>query len=125
MTTKFSNLEIHDWRQFSRVNIDFHPRLTVLTGANGAGKTTLLNMLGRHFGWLIAMVATAMPTEKGAFRYFSGIADSNMTPNLDGHRPRHTIGTIGYDDNQTATVFVEDVVAESFDVVVVNQQTVD
>lgn len=34
----FKRLKISDWRQFSNVDISFHPHLTVLTGANGAGK---------------------------------------------------------------------------------------
>lgn len=42
---------VSNWRQFASVEIVFHPRLTVLTGANGAGKTTLLNILGPHFNW--------------------------------------------------------------------------
>lgn len=47
----FKNIKIEGWRQFRNVNIDFHPRLTVLTGANGAGKTTLLTLISRHLGW--------------------------------------------------------------------------
>ncbi|GAA1114487.1 AAA family ATPase [Arthrobacter flavus] len=46
-----SRLVVSNWRQFSNVDIIFHPRLTILTGANGAGKTTLLNILGPHFDW--------------------------------------------------------------------------
>jgi hypothetical protein len=33
----FSRLTLNNWRQFSQINIEFHPRLTVLTGANGSG----------------------------------------------------------------------------------------
>lgn len=47
----FANIKIEGWRQFRTVDIDFHPRLTVLTGANGAGKTTLLSLISRHLGW--------------------------------------------------------------------------
>lgn len=47
----FKNIKIEGWRQFRSVDIDFHPRLTVLTGANGAGKTTLLTLISRHLGW--------------------------------------------------------------------------
>lgn len=46
-----SQLSVKDWRQFSDIDIVFHPRLTILTGANGAGKTTLLNILAPHFEW--------------------------------------------------------------------------
>jgi predicted ATPase len=44
-SVKFNNLRIEGWRQFDNIDIEFHPRLTVLTGANGAGKTTLLRVL--------------------------------------------------------------------------------
>lgn len=47
----FASLSIDDWRQFENVDIKFHPRFTVLTGANASGKTTLLGVLGRHFDW--------------------------------------------------------------------------
>ena len=33
---KFEKLIIKDWRQYSDVEIDFHPRITIITGANGA-----------------------------------------------------------------------------------------
>ena len=48
---KFSKLTINGWKQFYEIDIEFHDRLTILTGANGSGKTTLLNLLARHFGW--------------------------------------------------------------------------
>ncbi|TDP42025.1 AAA family ATPase [Nocardia ignorata] len=47
----FKSIAIRNWRQFGRVDIDFHPRLTVLTGANATGKSTILGILGRHFNW--------------------------------------------------------------------------
>lgn len=55
--TGFERLEIGRWRQFIDVDIAFHSRLTVLTGANGSGKTTLLNLLGRHFDWNVQLLA--------------------------------------------------------------------
>src|SRR5438045_103035 len=54
----FKRLGISNWRQFRDVNLEFHPKLTVITGANGAGKTTLLNLLSRHFGWHGVLVST-------------------------------------------------------------------
>ncbi|MFE4833705.1 AAA family ATPase [Arthrobacter sp. NPDC056691] len=55
-----SQLTVRNWRQFSDIDIVFHPRLTILTGANGAGKTTLLNILGPHFNWA-AQLLTRQP----------------------------------------------------------------
>ncbi|MBF4465006.1 AAA family ATPase [Flavobacterium sp. LC2016-12] len=69
---KFNKLIINDWKQFEKIEIDFHPNLTVLTGANGSGKTTVLNLLARHFGWTINELATPAKDEKtGFFRFFS------------------------------------------------------
>ncbi|WP_224278511.1 AAA family ATPase [Nocardioides lacusdianchii] len=48
---RFTHLRLSRWRQFADLEIDFHPRLTVLTGANASGKTTLLNLLAPHFSW--------------------------------------------------------------------------
>jgi predicted ATPase len=45
----FKKLIISDWKQFEQIDIDFHPQLTVMTGANGSGKTTIITMLSRHF----------------------------------------------------------------------------
>lgn len=55
----FSRLKIRRWRQFHQIDINFHPRLTVLTGANGAGKTTLLNVLASHFSWTAQLITAS------------------------------------------------------------------
>lgn len=47
----FRNLSVSDWRQFGHLDLDFHPRLTILTGANATGKSTVLSLLARHFNW--------------------------------------------------------------------------
>lgn len=47
----FKRLEVDDWRQFGQVAIEFHPQLTILTGANASGKSTLLSILARHLSW--------------------------------------------------------------------------
>lgn len=49
--TVFRKLEVALWRQFDTVEIDFHPSLTIITGANGSGKSTLIGVLSQEFGW--------------------------------------------------------------------------
>ncbi|MBY0221622.1 AAA family ATPase [Sporosarcina aquimarina] len=44
-------LELSDWNQFDEVEINFHPRVTILTGANGAGKSSILRLLAKQIGW--------------------------------------------------------------------------
>jgi hypothetical protein len=62
---RFQQLDINNWRQFSSISIDFHPRLTVLTGANASGKTTLLNLLGRHFDWVTQYIGRPTMSANG------------------------------------------------------------
>lgn len=68
----FTRLKIFQWKQFSDLNIEFHPRLTVLTGANGSGKTTILNLLAQHFNWDFKELATpAKDKQSGLFKFFT------------------------------------------------------
>ena len=69
---KFKKLTINHWKQFEKIDIDFHDQLTVLTGANGSGKTTILNILSKHFGWSLDELATpAKDKDLGSIRFFS------------------------------------------------------
>lgn len=70
----FSSVSISGWRQFQNVSIDFHPRLTVITGSNGAGKSTLLNLLTPQFGWQRAFLGTpGKRRANGLQRFLTGI----------------------------------------------------
>ena len=97
--TKFNSLEVSKWRQFDWVEIEFHPRLTVITGANGAGKTTLLNILSQHFGWTQRFVGTPRIDRRGARRYYSGVTTESSSS--DG-----TVGKLAYDNGSVATLRV-------------------
>jgi energy-coupling factor transporter ATP-binding protein EcfA2 len=102
----FTKLSLHAWRQFSSVDIAFHRRLTVVTGANGAGKTTLLNLLSRHFGWNVNLVST--PRSNGAItnttRYSADFWNPEIRAKLDAYLEHHLHVT--FDD------VVEDVLEE-------------
>lgn len=68
----FAELKLHDWQQFSSVELSLTERVTILTGANGSGKTTILSFFARHRGWSIQSLATPKPDlVTKALRYFS------------------------------------------------------
>ncbi|MBL0765384.1 AAA family ATPase [Marivirga atlantica] len=100
---KFKSLEISDWKQFHNLNIQFHDKLTVLTGANGSGKTTILNMLARHFGWSLNELATpAKDEESGIIRFFSRWFKKKINSNSS------LIGKIYYSNNTVANIQIPD-----------------
>mgnify|MGYP000700395430 FL=1 len=75
---KFKQLKINQWKQFETIDIQFHNRLTILTGANGSGKTTLLHLLARHFGWDFQELATpAKELDTGFLKYFNRLFKKN------------------------------------------------
>ena len=100
--TRFHSLQVSDWRQFGQVEIEFHPKMTVITGANGAGKTSLLNILSQHFGWTQRFIGTPRIDRRGAQRYYSGIAAHDD----DGPNVKVEVGNLAYDDGNTATLLV-------------------
>jgi predicted ATP-binding protein involved in virulence len=100
---KFRKITINEWKQFQNIEIDFHERLTILTGANGSGKTTLLNLLARHFGWNFIELATPAKDETtGYFRFFSRYFKHKIKST------ENVIGKITYDNNQEANLSIQD-----------------
>ena len=95
--TRFEALEVEGWRQFGSVQIEFHPRATIITGANGSGKTTLLSILSQHFGWAPAFIGTLQIDRRGARRYFSGAMSNVDARHVD-------VGKLTYDDGAVAAL---------------------
>jgi len=121
----FKKLTINNWRQFREIEIDFHDRLTILTGANGAGKTTLLQLLNRHWGWNLQFVSTPRFTSKGIRKYWGGFwsededKESESTP-----LPKQKIGEIEYRSSNKSELFVPANVQETFAIEIRNQPTI-
>lgn len=95
---KFSELILHGWRQFENVDLNFHPRLTVLTGANGAGKSTLLRLISQHYGWSYPLLATPQYTSSGIIDYVTGLFDllkgSPSTPETEVGQFKYSNGRV-------------------------------
>ena len=101
---RFKSLEIRNWKQFHHVDIEFHDRLTVLTGSNASGKTTLLNLLGRHFGWEFPELSTPIKeSESGKIRFVRPLFSPFYEDLTDG-----TIGEITYADGSKTRIAVPD-----------------
>ena len=110
----FKKLSLNKWKQFETIDIDFHDRLTVLTGANGSGKTTILHLLARHFGWGFQELATpSKDTETGLIKFFSRLfkKDQNLNENP-------LIGNITYDNGETADLRINHNQTAKYDVTI-------
>ena len=100
---KFSKLSLQGWRQFDKIEIDFHPRLTILTGANGAGKSTLLRLLSQLYGWSNPLLATPTYSKDGMLGYVSGLYEwlkKKETP------PAEVVGTLAFSDGNSSIITV-------------------
>lgn len=82
---KFKEIELNQWRQFDKININFEKRLTVITGANGSGKTTILGILAKHCSWEKTLLGVPKKDKESGFirffsRFFRGVEkkDSNI-----------------------------------------------
>lgn len=124
---KFERLRIAGWRQFASVDIQFHPRLTVITGANGAGKSTLLNLLSSHLG--VSRPYLGVPSKKaGTVQFLSGVF--SMPSKLiswfvrSKNEPQATIGEILYTNGMKSAITVPRIGGLTYSPQLTNQQGV-
>ena len=108
---QFKEISIIDWNQFKSVSIDFHDRLTVITGANGSGKTTLLNILAKHHQWEMPSLATPKKHKKsGGYTYVT-----RNQKKLDDEN-NNVIGTLIYDEQNKTDIVVPDPGAANYSI---------
>ncbi|GAB3421969.1 AAA family ATPase [Niabella aquatica] len=113
----FKSIKINTWRQFEKVDIEFHPRLTILTGANGAGKTTILNLLNHHYGWPTELVGTPKKDKKtGGLKFISDFWKFLFESEKENEQQQHEIGQIIYDDGTICSMQVPIIVGSTYNV---------
>ena len=105
----FSKLEVTGWRQFRSVQLDLHPRLTILTGANGCGKTTIIGIFSRHFGYQNRFLATPTINESGvvtvSLGLFKTLSRRFFSRSLPPSSP-NKIGTVTYASGEKSVISV-------------------
>lgn len=120
------SINIKSWRQFDNVQIEFHPRLTILTGANGAGKTTLLNIINQHFGWQNNLVGTAKRDKKtGGLKYLTGFWKSLFEPNVSDSNNLNNpdrIGDLIYANGSKTNLLIPKKIGTTYQVQIQRQQ---
>lgn len=118
---KFKNLHIEEWKQFQKVDVVFHDRLTILTGANGSGKTTLLHLLARHFGWNFSELATpAKDKQSGAIKFFTNLW--RKLHHKDIPVENDIIGRIIYSDDSVSDLAIPHTDSAVYQINIINQK---
>ena len=106
METRFKSLSIESWRQYRKIDIQFHPRLTVITGPNGTGKSTVLSLLNRHFGYSRNYLSTPKKNRKtGILQFSTGIYDWFMSKLSRSESSNETtVGRIEYSSGEVGEI---------------------
>lgn len=116
----FARLKLNNWRQFHHLEMDFHPRATLITGANATGKTTILALLARHFDWPRQWIGIPIRNPDGTFAFFLRLEDDERQ---DGWM---TIGSLTYGGQVESSIRVPTAAPEGaaarYDLMFENQQ---
>ncbi len=90
---QFKRIKLWGWRQFNDIDIELHPKLTIITGANGAGKSTILSFFNRHFGYNRNYLATPQ-TKAGIVSFTFGLFEA-FKKSLGINKPQNQGAQIG------------------------------
>lgn len=126
---RFRALRVEGWRQFGRVEIELHPRLTILTGANGAGKSSLLRIFSRHYGYARPFLSTPIKDTEGGYSYITGVFTDALARIWRRLRPDNSaisnVGTLTYDNGVTAPIMIPRKSGVEYNVQIDNMQPVE
>lgn len=117
----FKQLEVSEWQQFQNIDIEFHDRLTILTGANASGKTTILgHILSKHCGWEFQSGSTPKKDKiSGIFKYFSRLF------NGEDKGEKAQIGELTYDNGKKAILQIPNNNNPQYQIQISGQQEVN
>ena len=117
---QFKKITLSNWRQFYSVEIDFHKRMTIITGANGAGKTTILRILSQHFGWASILLATPRRIKSSpCFQYSTGVRNLSNAPSQ-----HNIVGSILYKNDISSRIVIPESGSVEYQAGIDNQQAV-
>jgi predicted ATP-binding protein involved in virulence len=79
---RLKTITLNNFRCFEHLEIDLHPRLTVIVGENGAGKTAVLDGIATALSPVLTYLSSASQRLKG-----KGILDTDfrLVPSQDAH----------------------------------------
>lgn len=102
--TGFKRVQLGDWRQFAALDLNFHPKLTVLTGANASGKSTVLSLLATHFDWNRAY--SSAPVKKGKRHFWSNRGFPLFRSRQANDTEAQRVGTLTYANDHSSQIVV-------------------
>jgi len=116
----FEQLKISEWQQFQNIEIKFHNRLTILTGANGSGKTTILgHILSKHCGWNFPSSSTPKRDKMGIWKFLTRLYNGNNKSEMG------TIGELFYGDGHKAFLKIPNSDSPQYQIQIEGQQPVN